>query len=387
MAREYGTGGFFRRYLGFFITGIVSLILIAALLFTQYRLSGALDSQLAAERWGTDSENGAAQLSIFYANGLGLYEEEIYSLRSAIDTELTKNSITAPNKDARLWYDAYSAETTVTVSTERANVEVAVTAVGGDYFRIHPLPLKSGYYFSDSDLNADRIVIDTVAAWQLFGAVDVASMMVTIEDRPYLIAGVVAPEEDRWNGAVYGNLPRIYMDCSAFGDDMKLNMTCYEAVLPNPVTGFGEKILTESAGTENARCLVVENSARFSFAALWKLVAHFAESRVVKVPVIYPYWESAARILEAQTAFVQTAWCVLCLIPAVELVLLAVWLWKHRRFHFSDIPELYENITEKLRARPRKSPKRPKRPFKRRKTPKSGVLSEGSESESEKINI
>lgn len=379
MARKFGTGGFFRRYLGLFITGFVSLLLIAALLVIQNRLSFALDSQLAAQRWGANSENGAAQVSIFYANGTGLSQNDVYSLRSSIDSALIENSITAPNADARLWYDAYSAETTVTVSTERANVEAAVTAVGGDFFRIHPLPLKSGYYFSDSDLNADRIVIDTVAAWQLFGSVDAADMMVTINNRPYLIAGVVAPEDDRWNGAVYGDMPRIYMDCAAFGDDSELNMTCYEAVLPDPVTGFGANLLSEKAGTDNARCLVVENSARFSFASLWKLVSHFAESRVVKVPVIYPYWESAARILEAQSAFIQAAWCILCLIPAAELVLLGVWLWKHRRFHFSDIPELYENITERLRARPRKSLKLPK--LRRRKS------SDDSDARSDTINV
>ena len=60
----------------------------------------------------------------------------------------------------------------LTVSTERGNAQVKVTGVGGDYFRFHPLKLRSGSYLMETDLMKDRVLLDEELAWKLFGGME-----------------------------------------------------------------------------------------------------------------------------------------------------------------------------------------------------------------------
>ena len=61
----------------------------------------------------------------------------------------------------------------------------------------------------------DRVVIDTITAWNTFGSPDIADMEIEIDGTVYLIAGVVEPEKDANTQTVYGKIGRIYMPYSA----------------------------------------------------------------------------------------------------------------------------------------------------------------------------
>ncbi len=115
-------------------------------------------------------------------------------------------------------------------------------------------------------------------------------------------------------------------------------------MLPETVTGYAAALLDKQPPTHGAHRALVECSSRYSMGRLFELARGFAESRIVSVPVVYPWWENAARVTEMQAAALQIAWLVLSVIPAVGLCVIAVRLWKGRRLHFADIPEYYERL-------------------------------------------
>ena len=106
---------------------------------------------------------------------------------------------------------------------------------------------------------ADRVVLDAQTAFNLFGSSDVAGMEVTINGRTFPIAGVVQSESDFATNAALaaGNeasgdtsgsstsTAMIYMSYSALNAMAELPIDCYEIVLPDPVSGFAKKLMTE----------------------------------------------------------------------------------------------------------------------------------------------
>ena len=333
--------GFFRRHRVFILTESIAAVLIAALLLWQNAVTGALDSQAAAARWRA-GDMRFAQVGTYIANGSGMTREQIYTLRDGIDNALLQASVTAETSGARLWYDAWCGFGTLTLKGPHASVSAAVTGVGGDFFRIHNWPLRSGYYFSEADVTADRVVLDATAAWQLFGSSDVAGLEIRIGERPLVVAGVVELPDNPWETAAYGDTPRIYMNYDTLAEYQTMEITCYEAVLPDPVSGFAKALLEKQLPVGETNRAVIECSDRYRMGTLLNLARNFAQSRIVSVPVVYPWWENAARVTEAQAALLQLLWLVLCIVPAAGLCVLAVRAWKGRRLHFADIPEYYE---------------------------------------------
>jgi len=345
--------GRFRLPIKFLVVQAVSLLLIGMLLLTQHLLCAIPDSQKAADSWSNGGER-FAQLSVFIEKGRGLTEESVYTLRKSVDTALTQASIAPAEVNARSWIDAYHAESTLTFSSNRASLPVQAVGVGGDFFHFHPFELHDGYYFSDSDTLYDRLLIDETVAWQLFGSYDVAGLELKVGKRPFIIAGVLKSEADFASTAALGEepQPRIYMSYTALRElDETVEICCYEAVIPDPVSGFASQLLSDGIPVDETSRIIVENSQRFRFSSLLKLIGSFGQRSMQKVAVKLPYWENAARMIEEYAALVQLIWLLLCLLPLTGLLILIVYLWKHRRFHFKDIPDIYDHIRTELYLR------------------------------------
>ncbi len=341
--------GFFRRRFRFILIESAALILLALLWLLQSLLAASLPSQQAARRWAEGGDTRFAQVSCYLAADSGLSEDAVYTLRTSINNALSQASITADTPDARLWYDAYSAEVALTVSSLRGSVKTQAVGVGGDFFLIHPFELHDGYYFTPNDLVQDRILLDENVAWQLFGSYDVAGLEVSVNGRPMVISGVFKPEQDTASASVYGETSRVYVSYAALLSQMPdLRASSYEAVLPDPVTGFALQILEKSISADEASREFVENSARFRNAALLRLLQNFGQRAVRDNAVILPYWENAARIAESRAALFLLAQLVIVLVPAAGVVILLVRAWRGRRFHIRDIPDHYERLREKL---------------------------------------
>ena len=147
----------------------VCLALWAGLtVFATVKKNGLLD-QTAAKRWS--DENNAAQISCFFTESTEVDKNRIRTFENDLDKVLLEASITAPNENARLWADAYSASGKITLSSGKTSLaDAAAIGIGGDYFLFHPVQLLYGSYFSGNDLMHDKVIVDEEAAFFSLGA-------------------------------------------------------------------------------------------------------------------------------------------------------------------------------------------------------------------------
>ncbi len=323
-----------------------------------YFLGNQLPDQLAARRWSGDGTR-YTQISVFLGGSRAFSESEVDSFRVNLSKKLEEASLKASTETARLWIDTYSRELSGSAYSEKANEEVIITGVKGDFFQFHPMELAYGYYFRPDELMDDRVVIDETLAWRLFGSSDIVGKAIELNSRKCFIAGVVKNPSGRVKERAYGSKPRVYapmeligtqdmgeggiaaMDYSASG-----NITCYEVLIPNPVKGFGKKIVTDylfgeiQAGEEELAeerqrtqdVEVVENTVRFQPLNLLKLVKSFGIRSMRENQVKYPYWENIARVKEDYGALYLLAAIAAFLLPFVYTLRFLHYKWKHRKW-------------------------------------------------------
>ena len=185
---------------------------------------------------------------------------------------------------------------------------------------------------------ADRVVLDAQTAFNLFGSSDVAGMEVTINGRNFPIAGVVQSEADFATNAALAagnessgdtggtststNTAMIYMSYSALNAMAELPIDCYEIVLPDPVSGFAKKLMTEKFPIGGGA--IVQNTGRFSVSRLISVMGAFGKRAMTTNGVIYPYWENAARMAESYAALYLLLGTLLAIMPAVCLTVVLV---------------------------------------------------------------
>lgn len=326
-----------QRYIFIAVINILSITVFAVLTAVLYGLKASLPSQLAASRWNS-SEERYSQISVFYSNSSRTDLNGIYTMRVNIDKKLAENSVEPSKPGARMWIDAFSASVPLSVSSTRSDHTVTadahVIATGGDYFIFHPLKLLSGSYYSDSDLMQDRVVLDHNLAWQLFGSNDIEGMTVVINGQRFYIAGVILPDDDSASEYAMGTVPVMYMSYTALDKLMSgvpTAINSYEACLPDPVTGLAEKIIRDVSGADDKNIRILSNTERFSFVNLWKIAFDGGKRAVSDYPIVYPFWENAARITEERAASVFTAMLISLIIPLLTVCGLLRLLIKSRR--------------------------------------------------------
>lgn len=297
------------------------LLLLAALcLFGLLQVCTALPTMNAADSWAGESEMNFAQLACYLPAGQTIEQADVYSFRQTLNTKLTEASLEAP-VNGSLFTDAYSGFSTLTVTTARGNAQVNVTGVGGDYFRFHPLALRSGSYLTESDLMKDRVILDEELAWKLFGGMDLTGLSVTINGADYYVAGVVSREKDPYSAIAYADGAAMFMSYEALKTlDESVGISCYEIVMPNPITAFANNIVSGSFPLHNG--IVVENSSRYSLGNLLNVIGDFGKRSMGQNGIIYPYWENAVRLTEDYAALYLVLSILFALTPAVSI---AVW--------------------------------------------------------------
>jgi len=300
------------------------ILTVLILMLINQSLSGLLPSQQAGERWQSDGK--ASQISIFLRPEAEFSAESIPALHEKINDALTAKSLQPENKQARLWCDAYSTQAgQAEITGNRKEISKAlVTVIGGDFFLIHAPELVSGVYLSEQDLMHDRVVIDTQLAWELFGSSDVAGMEITVQEQTCLIAGVIQPEQDYASKTAYGTMPRIYLSYDFYEKNWntEAKISCYEAVLPNPVRNFAQELLKNSLESdENADYLMKENTNRYKLSRQWDTLKHL-RNLVICETVTFPYWENAARMIEFDTAVILLCEIIFAVYPVIYLLYL-----------------------------------------------------------------
>ena len=311
-------------------TGI-SVILFLVLTGVIALVAGRQTEQHVSKRW--DSEGGVAQVSCFFSPNARITQDSIESFEHSLDSALKEASIEqdSPNPGARLWADAYSADGTITLSTDKGSIEADALGIGGDFFLFHQLQLLNGSYFSGNDLMQDYVILDRNAAWQLFGSNDVAGMTVNIGGRPHLVIGVV----ERPNGKLYeaAGLDGIrvfvsYETLSAYGQNSGINH--FEIVMPNPVKEYALNYVREKLGTPEREVVVLENSSRYQIGKRLQVLLDFGTRSMNGKAIIYPYWENVARGYEDILALLTLFQMLFLIYPSGVLLVWIVILWKNK---------------------------------------------------------
>ena len=284
-------------------------------------LRRTLPTQSAAEAWRGDNELRFSQISVFLPVDEYKNADTVRLFRQSVDQALADASLEAP-ENGQLYTDAYSGTLEVQVSGPVGKITVKALGVGGDFFTFHPLPLRSGSYLTSRDYMSDRVVLDEELAWALFGSSDVAGMDVTIGDRCYPVAGVIRRESDFATKKAYTQDVGMFMDYAALSAMGELMIDTYEIVMPNPISGYAESAVKESFPV--GRGAVVENTDRFSFVRLCKVLLDFGERSMNENGVLYPYWENAARMVEDHAALTLLLALLLALAPAVTVIVWAI---------------------------------------------------------------
>lgn len=346
------------------ISGGISFLIFLILLFTTNYLGQSQLSQTAAARWS--SKKNASQVSCFFSVGSGITEDAIIDFEHTVDNALVDASVVqeSENPGARLWADAYSADGTVNISTDKASITADAIGIGGDFFLFHPVQLLYGAYFSGNDLMKDYCVIDEDAAWQLFGSNDVAGMMVSIGGVPHIVTGVVERPKGRLAEAAGLDSTLVYVSYQTLSElGISHGINHYEIVMPNPVTGFAVNYIREQLGNEEKETEVVENTTRYSLLSRLKLLTQFGVRSMNGKAIIYPYWENIARGYEDILALMTFFGILFLAYPVgLALVLFCIW-WKHKGWTLRDVRlklmDKAERWVEKRREK-RRSRKRDK---------------------------
>lgn len=329
-------------------------------------------SQQAAQHWDKDKEN-YAQVSVFASPERNLQKEDIETIRNSIMSELAKESFELRKSGARLWIDAYSGECETQIRKDWTTLTVTAVGVGNDFFLFHPMDFLSGSGLTSEDENINRIVLDENLAWALFGSNDIIGMQVWLENEIFTVAGVVAVEDDEMSRLAYGSKNRIYM----FYDKLKQHqdkakITCYEAVMPNPISNYAYYTLRTACGLDGESedgmqddkeenplnfdsMEVIENTNRFEPAVLFSKRKNMKLDSMRTNSISYPYWENAVRVIEKKQYQFLVLRIWLLIVPVLSVIGLIYHYWKNRSWTLrgiiaGKISQMIENRREE-RAR------------------------------------
>ena len=321
-----------------FALNALLLILIAVCFLKIHSYSNMLISQQAAGLWAGDSSERFAQVSCFFPVNKLSNPDSVRAFRKTIDSKLVEAGI-KPEEDEEYWTDCYSATDSLNVKGDHNSSDVTAIGVGGDFFLFHPYELLSGSYLGKDDLMKDRVVLDYELAWKLFGGEQLAGMTVTIDGKPYYIAGVVRRETDKFSDKAFSGEPVMYLPYETLSSMKEgtdggtgietasgFGINCYEIAMPDPISNFAKTFVSESFKTSKG--VVVENSTRYDFSSIFKMFKKFGNRSMQDSGVIYPYWENAARVSEDYVARLYVFILLLALFPLICLIALVVVLIK-----------------------------------------------------------
>ncbi len=308
---------------------VFSVIMIVLLHVGRMRIQNGLTDQNLASRWS--EENNWTQISCFFSDKVDITEDRIYETRYQIENKLKEASVDVESESstARLYVDGYSATGSVVATNGDAKFSGNAYGVGGDYFLFHPLKLVEGSYFSDKDLMDDYVLIDEEIAWTLFGSSDVVGRYITISNVPHVVVGVYHREQDRMSKLAGNDLPTMYLSyhsLSLYGTNRGIKT--YEVLLPNPISGFGDGIITKVLGMDEYSVSIVENTNRFQLKNLWDQMKNYPSRSMSSLGIIYPFWENIARGYEDYAILLLIWEGIFCILPLITLIIIFVRIGK-----------------------------------------------------------
>lgn len=350
---EYIRSVFDKKRIILLISALGTLLLGLILVAIGIGVTGKLSDQQFAKRWCKD--DSYAQASAFFSEVSGFSPEKVRELNAKIEKKLTDESISNPNENGRLWINAYSANGKVTVDSAISTASVKAIGVGGDFFLFHPVNFIEGTFFDPNEVNKDLCVLDENTAWVLFGSNNIVGKEVEIGGVRHIVTGVVRQEEGRLNRLAGNNEPTIYLSYESLSKNGLITyINSYEALMPNPLTGYAKEAIKELAPVEENYIEVLENSHRFKWTKLLLNVKNFGTRGMNEKGIVYPYWENIARGYEDYLTPVAVFGCLFFGYTMVIVFLTLIRMWRKRTIHRSDIKDFVERKIEELREKKNK---------------------------------
>jgi len=283
-----------------YIVQICAVVLLLGICIFKNIQKNSLYDQNANERWGEKQ----AQISIMYPLDKNPADRfHFMELSHRIEDELEKSAVAEDiviDGETGLGFPwSLCINGKITVSSDKADVELGAIGVEQDFFVFHPVQLVGGSYIEADNLMSDGIVIDDDAAWKLFGSDDVVGMSVTVGGVPHYIKGVVKKDDSRFALAAGRDKSMCYVSfdtLEAYG--FESGSYTYELILPNPVNGFAMNQVRNTLGQSAEELIVIENSIRFDNSQIRKLLVDFGIRSMNSSGVIFPYFENTARAWE-----------------------------------------------------------------------------------------
>ena len=253
--------------------------------------------QTVAKRW--DKSGNCSHISVFIKDTAFFSKTDVDGFEYELNNKLDFNSVFAENEESRRFIDCYVSKTSITLEGPCRTMDVNCMAVGGDFFKFHPVKLLSGMYFSGNDLMQDGIILDEETAWQLFGSSDVEGQKVLFGDRVLFVKGVYKKNEGKIYNYARGEKPEIFVPFELLNsDEVPLYITSLEVCMPNPIKNFAANIMTDLIKMDSSTYEVVDNSSRYSVENLWMVYKNKKYRSMQNHDIIYPYWEKIARYEE-----------------------------------------------------------------------------------------
>lgn len=320
----------------FLVIYVMITILCFFLTMGYNHLSTLLISQQGAQRWQGENQQKFSQVSCFFSSDYRATLQDINNFRRVVNQKLSESSL-----DEVSWIDAYSVQSEITVKTTHGTMNTTVFGVGGEYFFFHPLYLRSGQYISEDDLSQNQVILDEQVAWRLYGSVDIEGMEVEIDDKIYIISGVIRSELDPFNNIADQDNGRIYMSYNRFSEISNLGINSYEIIIPEFISGFGYTLV--DTGFQHSQKEVINNSKRFSVKNILDLVVKPYTMVIHKKGIAYPYWENAARVVQYWQSLLLFSIIILCFIL---LIMTIVFIKQHQRYIEQKFKSIIINIKD-----------------------------------------
>lgn len=306
-----------KRYIVF--TALIVGSLLLGLLFYCFRVSVVKNNvrDFAAENYQGASETNYTQFAVYLGEDAFLTPDSIMGVKNELENAMIKASFEPQDK----YLLCGSGEKDVILDREGIYLDAVATVYFGDYFGLHPqIPLTGGYV-DESAASTDFCVIDDIAAWRLFGSVDVCGMELNVNEKSYVINAVLRAERGEY-AEFYGDKPRVYiMYSSAAVRDEQVMLTSLEAVLPNPHDGFAKNMFTETVIGYSDDVQVV--TQRFSLLRLLNNLKEITKLGV-KNGEKYPYYENISRVMETKCALLLLFEGIFFLTAAVLFTVMAI---------------------------------------------------------------
>ena len=332
----------------------------------------ALTDQNAYVRWETE-DKPYAQASVYLPEDSAISSSSLPTLRLSVENALTAAGV--PSQDYP-WFYAASRSTQAALQNDDGTLTTTaeLTLVAGDYFRMHPMVLRTGWYMWESDVMHDRIVLDRQTAWNLFYTDDIIGQFLWWNGQRYQVAAVVDYPEGRYNGEAAGDTCRAWVfwdspgalssslssgsadsdssDGQAAPATAEIGFTCLEMVLPQPVKNFALSTLQAALkDTLPENTVFTDNTGRFSLANRWSVLRHYTLRGISTEAIGYPWYENAAQLVENHLALRLIPQFLLLLFPAVSLVIWLILLNRKRTWGLYSIPQAIDRAIDRRNTR------------------------------------